>query len=671
MKRLTPEILPQNSQYGNADRCWNQRGIALITVLFLTILMTILGLTMVVSVNSDMFINGYYGSARASYYAADSGLNVGRQYLVNQLKASVSTYACLGWGANAADPNCTNPPLSASPSTVLSNLKSAYGSFSAGHLNSGAAGSSWPSSFIITDTANCTNSFAAAAGSPTITNNTVNGSSLVTKYVFSYNYTLCSIGTGTALQRAAAKESGTLMISVSSQDIPPPTFAGYGAFIDNYAPCYAPLVPGTFSGPTFTNGAWQVSNGGPFIFTDPVGQHQANIDYWIGGNCNPSTASSYPGVNVTFQQGLKLGQAAIPLPTSSYNQLWAAVDGYGCGETGNATCGSTATPAAPSNAQLNANLRDINGNPYPTGGASSGVFLPYSGSTFGTATATGSGLTAGYGGGVYVQGNASILLTPGTDSNNNPTQIYTITQGTTVTTITTNQAANTTTFKVGNTTKTLTGIPSNLISNPGSLTASTMIYVNGTITGLSGPGQGKPAIQSNTMMTIAGSGDINITGDVLYTVEPVSVNTADTIVNPSYTASALNTLGVYTSSGNIILASPYSNQNLEVDGSLAAVGATTANGGHCTSSNCGFLVNGSINTFTNVGGQIQSNIFGANMSTQNTYFDRRFTAWTAPGGGSFSPPWFPSIVNGGSYTPQAPVIQASQQRTSWAWIATQ
>jgi len=95
-----------------------------------------------------------------------------------------------------------------------------------------------------------------------------------------------------------------------------------------------------------------------------------------------------------------------------------------------------------------------------------------------------------------------------------------------------------------------------------------------------------------------------------------------------------------------------------VDGSLAAIGSG------CASSSCGFTVSGYINTFNNVGGQIQSNIFSANMQTENTYFDRRFTAKA-----NFAPPWFPSttlpmvdIINA-----LAPKITASQpQRLTWA-----
>jgi len=88
------------------------------------------------------------------------------------------------------------------------------------------------------------------------------------------------------LQRTAVQESGTLTVNVHSQDIPPPTFAGYGAFINNYTPCSGYLVPGTFSGPTFTNGAWELGNSGAYIFTNHVGQANSQIDYWIGSNCN-------------------------------------------------------------------------------------------------------------------------------------------------------------------------------------------------------------------------------------------------------------------------------------------------------------------------------------------------------------------------------------------------
>jgi len=647
-------------------------GIALITVLFLTILMSILALTMMVSVNSDMFINGYYGNTRAAYYAADSGMNTARQNLINQLKLSINQHPCLGWGSTSSDSNCTSAPLDQSAASIAAKnyILSTYNSLSAGQVNSGNASASWPSAFLIANTSTCTNNFSPATGSPSISGY-VPGTTLVLGYTYTFNYTLCSTGTATAntstaLQRSAIRENGTIILNVLAKDIPQPTFAGYGAFIDNYTPCSAPLIQGIFSGPAFTNGAWQVSNNGQFIFTDHVGQANSKIDYWVNGNCNQSAASSYPGVNVTWEQGISVGQPTIALPTNSYSQKWAIVDGYGCGETSGPTCTSASSTGTQPN--LTSYLKDINGNAY-NATATSGVYFPWTpgANTYGNTVSTGSGLTTGYGGGFYIEGNANIVLTPGSDGAGYPTQIYTITQGATTTTITTDVTANTTKIVQGGTTKTLTGVPANLVSSPGTATPGTLLYVDGTVTGLSGPGEGQAAIQYNSMVTVAAKNDIDITGDIRYTVEPVTVNTADTIVSPTYNASAVNVFGAYTSAGNIVLSSPYSDKNLEVDGSLAAIGASTGNGGQCTSSTCGFLVNGSINTFTNVGGQSQSNIFGANMNTQNTYFDRRFTVW----GNGFAPPWFPGIANSGSYSASVPTVTPTQQRTSWAWIAQQ
>ncbi|HEX5483670.1 MAG TPA: hypothetical protein VFZ08_13690, partial [Terriglobia bacterium] len=109
-------------------------------------------------------------------------------------------------------------------------------------------------------------------------------------------------------------------------------------------------------------------------------------------------------------------------------------------------------------------------------------------------------------------------------------------------------------------------------------------------------------------------------------------------------------LGIFTATGSIKLQSSYADQNLEVDGSLAAI----SQGG-----TGGFFVNGHINTFTNVGGQIQNNIYGASMNTENTYFDRRFTSRAG-----FAPPWFPSTTIS-STGASATSYTASVQRVQW------
>src|SRR3954464_4924534 len=67
----------------------DERGVALVTTLLLLLLMTGMAVAMVFSVNSDMMINGYYRNFRGSFYAADSGLNIARQQMLNQILASV------------------------------------------------------------------------------------------------------------------------------------------------------------------------------------------------------------------------------------------------------------------------------------------------------------------------------------------------------------------------------------------------------------------------------------------------------------------------------------------------------------------------------------------------------------------------------------------------------
>jgi hypothetical protein len=413
------------------------------------------------------------------------------------------------------------------------------------------------------------------------------------------------------------------------------------------------------TGPMFTNGAWQFMPGGAYIFTDPVGQANAKADYWFGGTCIQSPTSSYTyrgqTIRPTFQGGLNLNQPAVPAPTNSFSQEWAVLDAMGCGENGN-TCGvPNPPPGAPTAAQMHADLKNINGTAYPIGGAGSGVYMAYS------CTGGPPCVNTMNGGGFYVKGNAAVTLSIWTDAGGNPTQIYSINQAGVVTVITTDIVASTTKVVSGGTTLNLAGVPQDLVT--GTPTPATMLYVDGKITALTGTGQGVPAIQDGVALTITANGDINCTGDLVYAHEPVTQNQADTLIPAN---DHNQDLGLFTATGNIILSSPYGNKNLQVDGSQAAIGSS------CAGNSCGFLVSGCINTFNNVGGQIQANIFGACMNTENTYFDRRYTS--KPG---FAPPWFPSTTISANdiYNAQAPLVCPSSnalcnggpapQRTSW------
>ena len=641
------------------------QGVALILTLLLLSLMAILGLAMVWSLNSDMMINGYYRNFRGSFYAADSGLNIARQQLLNQVSASFPA----AWAV---------PPLSNQTTTAtnaLNYVNQNYGSFAS--LNTGTAASSWSESFEIVNNSTCINSFTPAVGYPQVTSLDPNGQPTGYRYIF--NYSLCSTGRALAAQQVNVSETGSITVNVTGQAASAKiSFAAFGGFVQNYPPCLAPLVPGTMTGMMFTDGQWQFYNGGPYIFTDLVGQSNANFGYWFGGNCIQSNQGSYQSggqtIKPTFQgspsPGYELNQPALPLPPNDFSQRWAALDGKGCGEGSN-VCGNSNSPAppAPTNADLHSDLKDISGTAYPSTGANSGVYLAYGP----PAPPDSSYANTMQAGGIYVEGNAAVSLsTSGTSA-----QIFTITQGSTSTTVTVDPLAipptswnckpgttGTTIVKSGSTTTNICAVPMNSAVIPAQ--SATMLYVDGTITSLSGPGQGVGAIQNYNAVTISANGDIDITGDVVYATEPVTT-TQNQIVpgtnppccNGTPVATLIpgndfgQDLGLFTATGNINLRTSYGNGNLQVDGSQAAVGQS------CASSSCGFTVSGCINTFNNVGGQIQSNIFGACMSTQNTYFDRRYTS--KPG---FAPPWFPStsLTEGGAKPTN---VSPSVQRISW------
>ena len=631
-----------------------QQGIALITAIFLTILMSVLGLIMVLTVNSDMLINGYYGSYRSAFYAADAGLNIARQQLMLQLTNSANMNSCTAWGTGAAS-GCTSAPMPTSTTAMsawMSSMMSQYASFT-----SVQNASEWLEYFEVANYSGCTNQFPATyngVANPVQTVTT--GTNGLPVDSFTYYYQLCVIGKGVGTQVVHTSEVASFTISVNAQSASTKatleSFSAFGAFINNFTECLGPLVPGTITGPQFTNGSWNFGTGS-YIFTDPVGQSGADASFWINNNCTNKNASSYSSgsqtVAPTFQAGFNRSQATVVLPKNDFSQSYAVLDGMGCGALEGTTCGSGVPPNnSPSYSQLNAHVKNINGTAYPTGGATSGVYIPYTGTTLS-------------GGGFYVEGAVkSIEVQPGSS---NGTEIYTIVQNSTTTTITTNISANTTTVVSGGTTLNLTGVPENLVT--GTATPATMLYVDGAIgsssgsnpTGLSGPGQGAVGIQNGVQLSVVANGDINVTGDLIYATEPVSKNTSDTLVtSPSIPTQVL---GLFTQSGNLVLNSNYSNNNLEIDASMAAIGTTSS----CPSSTCGLETPNGINTLTIVGGRIEGNAHGVSINTSNTYFDRRFTS--VPG---FAPPWFPSTtVSLGDITvAAAPAVTPTVQRLAWS-----
>ena len=604
----------------------NSRGVALITSLLLLLLLTGMTVAMVLSANSDMLINGYYRGFRGSFYSADSALTVARQAMVNQLVAAGST----GFSATA------QPIPAGTEATVASNINTTYGA-SFQSLNGGQAASSWPANFKLdtTGTSLSTPTCTVVGGGGTCAAPT----GAVTGYQYVYSYTLRAFGRSTGNQVTAMSDSGTIKINVSgSAGTTTTSFAAYGMFINTYNICDgSSLVAGTISGPVFTNGSWNFGTGGAYIFTDKVGSAGSNFGYQFSNKCDQSSATSDKSGNTTiaptFQGGINLGAPTVPLPANDYNQKRAVLDGQGAGST------------SPSNAEMNATLKDVTGSPWPNNGSkTTGVFLPYGPNANGVNTFNG--------GGIYVKGDASVTLAPAAAG---AAQVYTITQGSTVTTVTINNTTNTTTIASGSSSQTIVGVPVQLDPTTGAFQRdATMLYVDGNITALSGPGQGQAALSDNTALTITAASNVTVTGDLLYTSKPVTTtqnqipNTpADTLIPGNDHGQAL---GIFTSTGDIQMNNSQSNGNLEIDASIATI-SQNGTGGLTN-------IGSTINTLTILGGRIQNNIKNINTTTRNVFFDRRYAQ------NNFSPPWFPSTTvtstagTVASYTP-------SVQRLKW------
>jgi Tfp pilus assembly protein PilX len=613
-----------------------QRGVALVTTLLLLLLLTAISLTMVLSVSSDMLINGYYRDYRGSFYASDSGVNVARQAMINGILA-VAPVGAIAPGV-APLPGGTD-------AAVAGQVLGAYGAPTA--VNSAG---SWPERFQLINTAanpttlvqtSCTvqGGLTLNGVKPTCANPTFNAANPITSYTYVFNYQISAVGESQGSEIATVGDSGTLTFVGAITPAGPvnTSFAAWGMFIDQYPLCGGgTLVPGTITGPVFTNGAWNFGTSGNYIFTDPVGSANAQAGY-VNGGCQAVAGASGNGIAPTFKAGFNLGQPAVPLPANDFNQKEAVLDSKG-------NQGSPVT-----NAQLNASLKNVNGTSYPVGGAASGVYLPYTTNAAGQKTFTG--------GGIYVEGNASVTLSVPNPSGNTTAQIYTIVQGGVTTTVTIDNAANTTSISSGGVNTVINGVPIQVDPSTGAVDRdATMLYVDGNITSLSGPATANTAggIQNDTALTITANGSVTVTGDVKYVTEPVSTAQNQVPNSPADTLIPGNdygqVLGIFTATGNVNLQNGQASGNLEIDASIATISATGSGG----------IVNtgAGINTLNIIGGRIQNTIQNIGATTRNVFFDRRFSA------GGFSPPWFPAttVTQNGASTANfgAPTVQHTQ-----------
>ncbi len=627
------------------------RGVALVTALLLLSLFTVMTLAMVIATSSDLLIDGYYRNLRGSFYAADSGMNAARQYLANQLFSNVT----VNYPAYSA-----NPPISVgTEATIVANLGSSsagFGGTQSTLSSSGPQAASWPGTFTIQYTASCATTgvepcptyvkppictstiYTPAAdlvNHPNVPTCTSPGDAYysVQSYTYSYPYKITAVGNSVANQQNSISEWGNLLANVAITGTFNQNFAAYGTFFNTYPICSAGFVKGTMSGQFFSNDSWNFGDSaygsGSYIFTGSVGAANPKVGYMYGdGTCHQSSAVSDTNGGTTiapgFQGGLNLNQTALPLPTDAYSQQKAVLDGLGNCPTSGCT--------NPVQADRAAVLRNVSTTRWPSSGSepATGVYLPYTSTTSGGVTTN-----TFVGGGIYVQGNADqITMSAGTtvvSGSTHKTQVFAIKQGSTTTTVTLDLDGNSTKISDGTTTTTVTGLPQNLNTSPS--TEAAMLYVNGgisgssggTTTGLTGPSSGA-AIQDGSAVTVTTTGTIAITGNITYSTEPVTLNSADTPTSPAPS----NVLGIFTTNGDIQLRPATNVSTMEVDASLAML-STTSSGGLIAQWN-------TIGTVNIVGGRIAMVAkSGASIGSRNIYFDQRFSH-------GFAPPWFPSTT---------------------------
>lgn len=671
-------ISTRNSQpAGNTSRGSKQsHGMALVSTLLLLTVMMAMTLAMIISVTSDTLITKYYRNSRSAFYAADSGVNIARTAMLSSLSTAALT-------AGQTFSSGALPTLSsADVSTALSSVNTSYASMRT--ILGGSAANSWPSSFQIIGTqpntigttlAGCTMgvgtcapttpfcSIGAVAGasnaSQTSFNCTTNipyctgscgGFSAVVNYTFPY--TITAVGQSISNEQQIVEDSGSLVVTANfnSSAAYRQSFAAWGMFIDQFPECSGGyLVPGTISGPVFTNGAWTFGNTGSYTFTGAVGSASPTFGWQNGnGTCTESGTYPQPGFSTTFQSSVSLGANSVPLPANDFNQKEAVVDGLG--NAGSIT-----------NAQMNSALKTANGTAYPSGGTTNpGVYMPYSTSSSSCGSKPTPCMT---GGGIYVQGTAnSVVLTAQTQTIGgvaHTEQVFTITQGSTTTTVTVDLTGGTTTMasQTGTgsvTTTVINGVPENLTGS--SPSEAVMLYVDGGINSLSGPPSGAAIANGSAVTVDAGSGNnMTITGNLTYANEPVTMTQnqipgtpADTLIPGNNSGQVL---GLFTNGGNIQMSVPNSGQNLEIDASIATI----------KSGGSGGLVNtgNSINTLTIVGGRIQNTIQNIGTTTRNVWFDQRFAQ------GGFAPPWFPSTTVTPTNSNAITNVTSSVQRTNW------
>lgn len=244
-----------------------------------------------------------------------------------------------------------------------------------------------------------------------------------------------------------------------------------------------------FYGPVHTNGDFSFAYTPQFF--DEVSSYSRTALFYNNGNNVRLDANSNPPRDVPyFAKGFIRGAPQINLPTVTYTQLYASLAYF-------------PDDIFPTYSPTWTVIRNYLGLPSQNTPPPNGIYT----------------ITIVNGGGIYIQGDASISL--GKDSLGRA--VYTITQGTYTYVFTIDNQNNKTYVKIGNQTIEINKVPNGVI------------YVNGSISSIRG------LVQKDQRLTIVATNTITITNHLTYEEDPRN--------NPN----AVNVLGLLAEKGNIVL----------------------------------------------------------------------------------------------------------------------
>ena len=673
------------------DRRDNERGIALISALLASTMLLALGMAVVMSATTDTVTTKAQRVGEQSFFVADAGIGIARRAIeqalseeINKIRNGTAAFYRNNPPASSGQfpdvqviPTPVSSPYWSDQPTFYQNVKASADQLVRNTVRDQEFDSLNGSNFSV--------NFKTFTGSLALVVQTPNQATQVVLLHYAFQVT----GVTTAGGRASVNETGRLSTNINLSYGPPAgtfrnfSFSGFGAFFDvgddpNH-PEYV-LVPGTFSGPVHTNSHFGFYTGWQYTFRNVISQVDPNIRTYYN-NFVPIPTSDYAGSIHLSADGYKQ-VSRVPLPTNQFSQEYAVINATGLTDK-NASGQPIDPPAAiPVDAQGNplavldtnghvtvdalvANLRNVqNQQPAKSGSSlANGVYIP---------SANGTSIT---GAGIYVQGDADDVKLYG-DTNGD--QVYVITQGSVTTTVRSSYSNNTTTISSGSSSVTYSGVPTDK-SDPSNLKPGVSFFVNGGINSLRGGTDGsasRPALASQTAMTVTAKRSIRVTGDLKY-ADPV-VNSDGTPV--SNIATVKNVLGLFTNDGNIYLDAKTAyvanaDLSIEIDAANCVFNSDTSNdssapytgqeGGITTWFGSGHQNPSYSARIRLVGSDVEKNNSLVDYYNGDTYFDVRFS------GGGFRPPFFPGTTYALGPPPVAGVLaissvdQAASTAKSW------